>query len=92
MILLANPKIALLVRRPAGTWDNLYGVSESGTRAIVLLNEAAGKVKVIYSSSEGNNPTVYKESPISGISFGLQTALISGAHNDPYEYKTKLYI
>ena len=76
------PKIALLVRRPAGTWDNLYGISESGTRGIVLLNETAGKVKVIYSSAEGNNPTVYNESPISAISFGSQATLISSSNND----------
>ena len=33
------PKIALLVRRPNGTWDPLYEVDQSGTRGIVLLNE-----------------------------------------------------
>ena len=33
------PKMALEIRRPNGTWDNLYGVDESGTRPIVLLDE-----------------------------------------------------
>ena len=40
------PRMALLVRRPAGTWDNLYGLDEAGTRPIVLLDEANGVLTV----------------------------------------------
>jgi len=76
------PKIALLVRRPAGTWDDLYGVDESGTRGIALLNETEGSVTVVYTSSEGNSDIVCKESPTSAISFGARTTLISGANNN----------
>lgn len=32
------PQISLLVRRPGGTWDDLYLVADSGTRGIALLN------------------------------------------------------
>ena len=33
----SQPKIAFLVRRPNGSWDDLYEVDSSGTRPIVLL-------------------------------------------------------
>ena len=67
-----------LIRRPAGTWDNLYEVSQSGTRGIVVLNEAAGKVKVIYTASESGGNILYRESSTSSISFGSVNTLISG--------------
>jgi len=73
------PYMALLVRRPGGTWDNLYAVDTSGgTRPIVVLNEAAGTVRVIYTASG----IVYKESPLSSISFGSAQTLISGGVNN----------
>lgn len=76
------PRIALLVRRPAGTWDRLYEVNRQlGTRPIVLLNEAAGKLKVIYTSSESNGDILYKESSLSNIAFSRQFTLISGSYN-----------
>jgi hypothetical protein len=75
------PNIALLVRRPAGTWDNLYGVSEYGTAPIVLVNEAIGKVKVVYTSQTYGGDILYKELPMSGISFGRELTLISGVYN-----------
>ena len=61
------PKIALLIRRPVGggpggAWDNLYEVDQSGTRGIVLLNEVHSRVRVVYTSSEGLNDIVSKES------------------------------
>ena len=47
-------KIGLIVRRPNGQWDSmLYAVDTAGTRPIVLLNEAAGKLIVAYAASEG---------------------------------------
>jgi hypothetical protein len=76
------PKIALLVRRPNGTWDNLYAVSNGGTRPIVVLNEAAGKLIVAYTSKEGGGDILYRESPLGNIAFGSQKVLISGAVND----------
>jgi hypothetical protein len=73
------PKIALLIRRPGGTWDNLYEVDQSGTRGIVVLNEAAGTLRVIYTTSEGGGDIVYKESPLSSISFGSRQTLMHTA-------------
>jgi len=58
------PKVALLVRRPAGTWDDLYEVDLAGTRAVVEVDEANGVLNGIYTSSEGYNNIVYKPSPL----------------------------
>ena len=76
------PKIAMLIRRPGGTWDPLYEVDQAGTRGIILLNESAGTVRIVYTSSEGFNNIVYKESPISSIAFGPQQTLITGGVNN----------
>jgi hypothetical protein len=71
------PTLALLIRRPAGNWDNLYEVSQTGTRPIALLNESIGKIRVVY-SLEGGGDILYKESFTSSISFGSQLTLITG--------------
>jgi uncharacterized repeat protein (TIGR01451 family) len=84
------PKIALLVRRPAGTWDNLYAVDEAGTRAIVLLNEEYSILTLVYTSSEGNNLIVYKQSPTSTIVFGSRTTLIDGSNNNATSTKQNI--
>ncbi len=76
------PKIALLVRRPAGTWDNLYPIDESGTRGISLLDESNSTVTIVYTASEGLNDIVYRQSYLSPISFGPRRTLINGPYND----------
>ncbi len=76
------PKIALLIRRPNGTWDPLYEVDQSGTRGIVLLNEQDHTVRVVYTSSEGFNDIVMKKSSTSSIAFGPRTNVITGGVND----------
>ncbi|WP_159439873.1 InlB B-repeat-containing protein [Pontibacter lucknowensis] len=76
------PEIALLVRRPNGTWDNLYGVTDRGTRPIVILNEEVGKVKVIYTASNNGGNIQYKESSTSTISFSSEMTLMRGNYND----------
>ncbi len=81
------PRLALLKRSPAGSWDNLYEVSESGTRGIVILNEAAGKIKVVYSSQEDGGDILYRESPTSMISFSPALTLINGKYNNPTSTK-----
>lgn len=80
------PTIALLVRRPNDTWDNLYPVTSSkeGDRPFVILNEAAGKIKVFYtthlSNSDGtrSGDILYRESSASAISFGAPVTFMSG--------------
>jgi hypothetical protein len=69
--------LSLLVRRPAGTWDDLYEVEEreamrEGTRPIVLLSEYLGIITVVYVEDIGGSDIVYKESKISSISFPSQ--------------------
>lgn len=81
-------KITLLIRRPNGTWDPPYKVSESGTRGIVIVNEAAQKIRVIYTETETDGDIYYKESALSPISFGQQFTLISGNYNNPTSIKS----
>ncbi|GAA4305175.1 T9SS type A sorting domain-containing protein [Nibribacter koreensis] len=75
-------KLALLIRRPNGVWDNAYEVTEfEGTRPIVLLNEATGKIRVVYTSQENGGDILYRESPMSAISFGAPIILLNGMYN-----------
>ena len=76
------PRIALLVRRPSGVWDNLYQVDSVGTRPIVMLNEAAGKLIVAYTQADGGGNIYFKESSMNTISFGVRETLISGSVNN----------
>ena len=78
--------IALLVRNPGGTWDDLYEVSQTGTRGIVLLNETTSTVSVVYT----NGGIVVKESPTSTISFGSATTIMGGALNDATSTKQNI--
>ncbi|RPI52609.1 MAG: DUF11 domain-containing protein, partial [Acidobacteria bacterium] len=76
----ALPTIGLFVRRPDGTWDDLYYVDTVGTRPIVIVNDETHIVRVFYTSTSG---TVYfRESDASDISFGPIQELMSGGFND----------
>jgi hypothetical protein len=82
------PAISMLVRRPTGSWDNLYEITQNaGTRPIVVLNENSGKVRVVYTTVETGGNIVYKESSTSSISFGSQLTMISGTYNDATSIK-----
>ena len=74
--------MAALVRRPDGAWDDLYGLDESGTRPVMLLDEANGVLTFVYTQSEGNNPIVYRQSPLEPIAFGSKKTLQGAAYND----------
>ena len=50
------PKMALLVRRSGGTWDNLYSLGDSGTRGNIELDEANGVLTYIYTQAESLTP------------------------------------
>ncbi|SFU79375.1 Por secretion system C-terminal sorting domain-containing protein [Pontibacter akesuensis] len=76
------PELALLVRRPSGSWDNLYPVATKGTRPIVILNETAGKLKVIYTASNSGGNILYRESSVQRISMGSENVLIRGTYNN----------
>ncbi|MCH7724630.1 MAG: T9SS type A sorting domain-containing protein [Bacteroidetes bacterium] len=76
-----HTNLSLLVRRPAGTWDDLYEVEEKvllneGTRPIVLLSEFLGVITVIYIEDIGGNDIVYKESKLTSISFPSQSSYL----------------
>ncbi len=76
------PRMALLVRRPNGTWDNIYPIDEAGTRPIILLDEVHGFLSFIYTSSEGYNPIVYQQSSTASIAFDGRKTLRSSSFND----------
>jgi hypothetical protein len=76
------PKMALLVRRPNGTWDDLYEVDGSGTRPVVVVDELAGKVIVAYTSSEGGGDIYYRESDLGTINLTPKQVLIKGSVNN----------
>ncbi|WP_082780351.1 T9SS type A sorting domain-containing protein [Rufibacter sp. DG15C] len=81
-------KLALLVRRPTGIWDNAYEVTEfEGTRPMLILNEAANKMQVIFTSHENGGDILYRESAISNISFSPTIPLLRGLYN--YTSSTK---
>src|SRR5690606_31927879 len=78
-----HPRIALLVRQPDGSWDDLHDVgSAAGTRPIVVLNEPLGKLKVIYTSQDGGGNILYRETAVDPIAFGPENTLISGNYNN----------
>ena len=85
-----DPKMALLVRRPDGTWDDLYDVDTSGTRPLVLLDETDDSLTFIYTAAEGNNPIVYKQSSTQGIAFEPQITLSSASFNDVSSMKSNI--
>ncbi|MGB8703292.1 MAG: LamG domain-containing protein [Thermosynechococcaceae cyanobacterium] len=74
--------IGLLIRRPSGTWDNLYEVDQVGTRPIVLLNEGEQNLLVAYTTNVHLNPIVYKKSRLSPISFSSRSTLLANPLND----------
>lgn len=85
------PQVALLVRRPNGTWDNLYAVTEGeGTQPIAVVNEAQGKVKVVYTTETNGGDIVYRESSLSNISFGPERNLITGGGSN-YNFATSTH-
>jgi hypothetical protein len=74
--------IGLLVRRPNAVWDNLYTVSDTGTRGVVVASEAAGQLIVAYTTKTGGGDIVYKTSPLDNISFSTAQVLIPSKVNN----------
>lgn len=77
-----NPHISLLVRRPSGAWDNLYMVDTAGTRPVIVVDEAAGKLIIAYTTKEGGGDIVYRTSPLDNISLSPKAVLIPGKVNN----------
>jgi hypothetical protein len=74
--------ISLLVRRPNGTWDDLYFVDTAGTRPVIVVDEAAGQLIMAYSTKEGGGDIVYRTSPLDSISLSDKQVLIPGKVNN----------
>lgn len=81
------PQLALLIRRPSGTWDNIYPISEHGTRPIIILNETLNTLRIVYASKEGGGDIMYKETSTSNISFGQAVTLLPGQYDNPTSTK-----
>jgi len=69
------PLVALLVRRPNGVWDPLYSVDDEGSRPIVIIDEPAQQLVVVYSSYRDKR-IVCRYSPTEQIAFGRRFDLI----------------
>jgi beta-glucanase (GH16 family) len=70
------------VRRPNGTWDNLYAVDTSGTRPVIAISEAANKLIIAYTSSESGGSIYYRESPLGTINLAPRKTLITSSVNN----------
>jgi hypothetical protein len=84
---LGRPEVALLVRRPSGSWDDMYAVDTDGTRPIVVLNEALDLLIFVYVETEGWANIKYRTSDASQISFGDELILMAGSLSDPSSTK-----
>lgn len=73
-------KIALLVRRANGTWDQLHHVSYHGTRPITTVDMLNKSIKVYYTSSESGGDIVYKESSLDLIEFSQEMIFLEGSN------------
>ncbi len=73
------PKMALLVRRPNGTWDDLYDIDGNGTRPTLVVDEAAGQLVMAYESKEGGGDILYRTSPLGTINLSPVQTMISGS-------------
>src|SRR6185295_1048890 len=80
------PQIAFLLRHPGGTWDDLYFVADYGTRGILLLNEPANQVRVVW-RNDSHDDIVYRDSAATSINFGSTKTMIPGPVNDPTSTK-----
>jgi hypothetical protein len=72
------PLIGLLVRHADGSWDPLHRVDTRGTRPIVLVDDAAGQVLVVYTAANQGGAIVVRESAASPIAFGDRVSLLNG--------------
>src|SRR5688500_20041639 len=60
--------------------SDLYPVTMGGdgSQAIVLLNEVVAKIKVVYTSLSNGGQILYKETPVSNVSFSSAAVLMGG--------------
>ena len=74
-----------MVRRSDGTWDDLYEIDQlgTGTRPIVMVNEALGQLVVVYTDFAGTGGNIlYRTSDTQQIAFSPSQVLMPGIDLD----------
>ncbi len=72
-----HTKIGLLVRRANGSWDKLHRIDTDGTRPIVVLDETAERLRVVYTRNEHSNPVVQRTISIPDLKVSVRELLMS---------------
>ncbi len=73
----SRPVIALLVRRPNGTWDPLREVARQGTRPIVLVDDDTQTLRVLYTASEMLDDILEKTTTLADLDFSAAAEVVS---------------
>jgi hypothetical protein len=63
-------------------WDDFYNVSDTGTRGVIAVSEAANQLIVAYTTKTGGGDIVYKTSLLDTISFSSASVLIPSKVNN----------
>jgi VCBS repeat-containing protein len=75
------PRMMLFIRRPNGVWET-YDIDQdrTGTRPIVQLNSADGRLLYFYRNTDSNGPIVYRSITDNGnsITIGAETIVMNG--------------
>lgn len=75
-----EPSIGLLIRNSDGSWDDLYPVSNSGSRPICIIDEINNAIKVLYTDPDAGGNIVYRQSSLNNINFGSEIELLDGTY------------
>ena len=73
-----HPVLGLLVRRPDGSWDDLYEIDVVGTRPVVVVSDALGELVVVYTDFAGGGNIRFRTSDARDIDFGPIEILMPG--------------
>ncbi len=75
--------IGLLVRSPAGVWDQMHPVDTRGTRPNVEIDEATGMLRVVYTETEYLSNIIEKVVPLDELDFSAPaTVVLPGGFNN----------
>jgi hypothetical protein len=82
--------VGLLVRHPDGTWDPMRRVDTRGTRPVVQIDEATGRLRVVYTASTELDDILEKETSLAAPTFtGQATTVMDGRWNNPSGSRTQ---
>src|SRR5690606_5585058 len=75
--------IGLLVREPSGAWQPLRRVDTRGTRPNVLVDEATGMLRVVYTATEQLSDIIEKVVPLDDLDFSAAAdVVLDGGYNN----------